>query len=214
MRRILYVTGFAGQTLADQPTCPAMHILYLGPDHPLIDWLRAQGDTVIATSAALEPEFCERNPADFLLSFGYGHIVRREVLQYFAERAVNLHPSILPWNRGQDPNFWSFVDQTPKGVTLHFMDEGVDTGDIIAQQSMPVLAGDTLRTTYDRLQQMMPALLQQHWPQIRRGCCPRRPQAGRATFHRRADKNELFARLPAGWDTPVVDLPQLLAGVG
>lgn len=49
---------------------------------------------------------------------------------------MNLHISYLPWNKGADPNFWSCIDGTPAGVTLHHIDAGVDTGDIIAQALM------------------------------------------------------------------------------
>ena len=42
--------------------------------------------------------------------------------------------SYLPWNRGADPNFWSILEDTPKGVTIHIMDESIDTGDILYQK--------------------------------------------------------------------------------
>ncbi len=49
---------------------------------------------------------------------------------------INLHISFLPWNRGAHPNFWSFYDDTPKGVTIHLIDEGIDTGAIIYQKEI------------------------------------------------------------------------------
>ena len=50
--------------------------------------------------------------------------------------AINLHISYLPFNKGSHPNFWSFVENTPKGVTIHEIDRGVDTGPIIYQKKM------------------------------------------------------------------------------
>ena len=51
-------------------------------------------------------------------------------------QAINLHISYLPFNRGAHPNFWSFVDNSPKGVTIHEIDEGLDTGPIIHQKKL------------------------------------------------------------------------------
>ena len=44
--------------------------------------------------------------------------------------------SYLPYNRGAHPNFWSFVNNTVKGVTIHEIDQGIDTGKIILQKSI------------------------------------------------------------------------------
>ena len=50
-------------------------------------------------------------------------------------RAINLHISYLPWNRGADPNLWSAVGM-PKGVTIHYINDGFDTGDILFQKAI------------------------------------------------------------------------------
>ncbi|NLW76869.1 MAG: formyl transferase, partial [Methanomicrobiales archaeon] len=47
---------------------------------------------------------------------------------------INTHPSLLPYNRGKHYNFWAIVEEVPFGVTLHRVDLGVDTGDIIVQK--------------------------------------------------------------------------------
>ena len=44
--------------------------------------------------------------------------------------------SFLPYNRGSHPNFWSFIDDTPKGITIHEIDEGADTGNIVFQKKI------------------------------------------------------------------------------
>jgi methionyl-tRNA formyltransferase len=177
-----------------------MHVLLLGPeDSPLGPWLRARGETVTATSSLVGPEAS----ADFLVSYGYRYILRRPVLDRFGDRAINLHVSLLPWNRGADPNLWSFVDDTPKGVTIHHLDEGVDTGDIIAQREVLMGSDETLRTSYQKLQVALQQLFQEQWPLIREGRAPRHPQRGPGSRHLLRDKEALLAALPAGWDTPV-----------
>ena len=47
-----------------------------------------------------------------------------------------MHTSYLPFNRGSHPNFWSFAENSPKGVTIHEIDEGIDTGPIIYQKKI------------------------------------------------------------------------------
>ncbi len=73
---------------------------------------------------------------DFVISFGYKHILSKELLLNTAAPIINLHISYLPWNRGAHPNFWSFYDETPSGVTIHLVDEGIDTGPIIYQKKV------------------------------------------------------------------------------
>lgn len=132
-----------------------MKILFLGPeDSPLINWLQEQGEEVLQTAAKLSIQFVQEQRFSFLVSYGYRHILKKEILDLFPEKAVNMHISYLPWNRGADPNFWSFVEDTPKGVTIHYLDEGVDTGDIIVQKKVEFdLERETLATSYEKLQE-------------------------------------------------------------
>ena len=64
---------------------------------------------------------------DFVISFGYRHILKKTIIQSSLAPIINLHISYLPYNRGAHPNFWSFFDNTPKGVSIHLMDEGINT---------------------------------------------------------------------------------------
>jgi methionyl-tRNA formyltransferase len=187
-----------------------VRVLFLGPpESPLRAWLESRGETVIATAEKITPAFLDEHRPELLVSYGYRYILRGEILDRFPGRAVNLHISLLPWNRGADPNLWSFVEDTPKGVTIHHLDRGVDTGDIIAQREIAFAAGDTLRSSYERLQREIQELFHLTWPDIRAGTAPRRPQVGAGTSHRLRDKELLLPRLSAGWDTPVAELPAL-----
>lgn len=178
-------------------------LIFLGPpDSPGLAWLR-QVESVRHTADRLTPEIL--NGVSFALSFGYRHIIRKEVLDRMT--VVNVHVSLLPWNRGADPNLWSWVDGTPKGVTIHYVDEGIDTGDVIYQEPVTFGEGETLATSYAKLQGAALALLQKHWAEIRSGRCQRTPQRGQGSSHRLADKAALASVLaPLGWDTPVKDL--------
>jgi Methionyl-tRNA formyltransferase len=63
---------------------------------------------------------------------------------------LNFHPSLLPYNRGRNPNFWALADDTPCGVTLHFIDDGIDSGPIVAQAQIEVGWTDTGFTLYEK----------------------------------------------------------------
>ncbi len=142
--------------------------------------------------------------ADFLLSYGYRHIIPEAVLEPFGVRAVNLHIAYLPWNRGADPNLWSFLEDTPKGVTIHLLDAGIDTGPILMQREIVVLEGDTLRTTYDRLSHTIEELFCESWPALRAGAItPISQEHDEGSMHLSADKTRYEQLLVEGWDTPV-----------
>jgi methionyl-tRNA formyltransferase len=125
---------------------------------------------------------------DIGLSVLFGYILAPEFLNMFPYGVVNLHPAYLPYNRGKYPNVWSIVERTPAGVTLHYIDAGVDTGDIIAQRQVPIEPVDTGETLYRKLDQACIELFKDTWPLIRSGHAPRiRQCSDKATYHRTRD---------------------------
>lgn len=182
-----------------------MNILYLGPPRQgMIEFLKSFGDQIHPFEEKLSDAVLEG--VDFLVSYGYPFIIPTDVLLRFPRRAINLHISYLPWNRGADPNLWSFLEDTPKGVTIHYIDTGLDTGDILAQRKIAVRPDDTLRTSYQRLADEIEALFKETWPEIRLGRLAGRPQPRGGSIHRRKDKACFEQFLTNGWDTPVAEL--------
>jgi methionyl-tRNA formyltransferase len=125
--------------------------------------------------------------AEIALSVFFGYVMRRPFLTLFPRGVVNLHPALLPYNRGAHPNVWSIVEETPAGVTLHYVDERIDTGDIISQQQVVVESADTGERLYRRLEQASLALLEKSWPLLKLDSVPREPQSRSGTTHRAAD---------------------------
>ena len=126
--------------------------------------------------------------ADIALSVLFGYILKPDFINSFPKGVVNLHPSYLPYNQGSHPNIWSIVEQTPAGVTLHYIDDNIDTGDIIAQQQLPIDPIDTGASLYRKLEQVCVALFKKNWPQIRADHAPRLPQMDqKGTYHRTRD---------------------------
>lgn len=126
------------------------------------------------------------------ISAYFGYILRAEFLDLLAAGCINVHPAFLPYNRGAYPNVWSIVEGTPAGVTIHYIDEGIDTGDIIVQREVPVEPFDTGETLYRRLEREAVSLFREAWPDIRAGNIARVPQdRGQGTSHRVMDVNQI-----------------------
>lgn len=89
---------------------------------------------------------------------------------------INTHPSLLPHNRGKHYNFWALIEQAPFGVSLHFVDEGIDSGDVIAQSPIFYDWEDTGESLYLKAQEAMFALFTKEYPRIREGSIVRTKQ--------------------------------------
>jgi len=91
---------------------------------------------------------------DFIVLAGFMRILKGDFLRAFPERVVNIHPALLPSFPGLEA--WKqALDYGVKvtGCTVHFVDQGIDTGPILAQQTVPVLDDDTPATLHERIQQ-------------------------------------------------------------
>jgi methionyl-tRNA formyltransferase len=187
-----------------------MRVLLLSPyPERLRPILERCGAAVEVTDARLPPESPLAARCDFVVSYGYGHILRPAHLQGLDGRAINLHISLLPWNRGASPNFWSFFDDTPKGVSIHGLDAGIDSGDLIAQTAVAFAGKQTLASSYSALQAQIEALFGDIWPAIACGQASRRPQPPGGSYHFKRDLQPHWPHLSAGWETPVVEVAAL-----
>jgi len=130
--------------------------------------------------------------ADIGLSILFGYILSKDFIDIFKAGIVNLHPSYLPYNRGQYPNVWSIVEDTPAGVTLHYIDKGIDTGNVIAQQQVHVKWTDTGESLYKKLEHVSVKLFSENWPRIRREKEPRVSQSTvTGTYHSTEDVQKI-----------------------
>lgn len=186
-----------------------MKVLVLGVvPSPLSPILEKYGCSVVEHCDPVDVRFLRDAEVEFAISFRYRHIIKEPVIEYLQGRVINLHISFLPWNRGADPNLWSFLKDTPKGVSIHYVDEGLDTGDIIAQKEMEFdISKETLATTYEKLNREIIELFRQEWTNIAAGKAAKEKQPAGGSYHKLKDK-ERFKQLLAkkGWETPVKEL--------
>jgi len=90
---------------------------------------------------------------DLVVLAGYMRMVKERMLSAFEGRIINIHPSLLPkfpgiesWRQALE------AGESEAGCTVHFVDAGMDTGEIIAQAAVPVLPGDTAASLHERIQ--------------------------------------------------------------
>jgi folate-dependent phosphoribosylglycinamide formyltransferase PurN len=115
-------------------------------------------------------EFIRERTPDLIAVCGTG-VVKPEVFSLSPRGAVNIHTGITPEYRSADPIFWALYQNEPEkvGVTIHFIDKGIDTGPIIHQESVPLYATDTLATIYARCVQRGAELYLQTLQEIENG---------------------------------------------
>jgi phosphoribosylglycinamide formyltransferase-1 len=110
-------------------------------DGAMADWLQAQGVHLVVLA-------------------GYMHLLTTAFLDRFPDAIVNVHPSLLP----DFPGAHAVEDQlaagvTESGATVHLVDQGVDSGPILAQERVPVHADDTPETLHERIKRIEHELL-------------------------------------------------------
>ncbi|MEQ1851643.1 MAG: phosphoribosylglycinamide formyltransferase [Chthoniobacteraceae bacterium] len=124
----------------------------------------------------LEPEAEERlvdllkqAGVDLVVLAGYMRMIKAPLLEAFPRRIINIHPSLLPAFPGLEAWKQAVVARATKsGCTVHYVDAGMDTGEIIAQAEVPVLPGDTAESLHARIQaeehKLYPAVLARFAP--------------------------------------------------
>jgi methionyl-tRNA formyltransferase len=123
----------------------------------------------IALMRSLAPEL--------LFSFYYRQLLSNELLAIPPLGGINLHGSLLPKYRGRSPVNWVLINgETETGVTLHYMIDKADAGDIIAQRPVAVDLQDTVLTLFRKMTTAAAQLLRETYPLLKNGAAPRIPQ--------------------------------------
>jgi methionyl-tRNA formyltransferase len=174
-----------------------MDVVFLGVNDigmRIYEWLcdRDQVNVVALLTEHKQLDLIREKQPNILVSVGFDHLVPSEILNIPSEGALNLHPSLLPHNRGKSPNVWPIVEGTPAGVTLHYMDPEFDTGPIVAQTEIETDFTDTGKSLHQRLETAQYDLFVGTWPAVESGDVDARPQDSEAgNYHTTDDFLEL-----------------------
>lgn len=152
---------------------------------PFDDLAAEHGVPLIAVRDLNAPEnvarVAELRP-DLILVVGWTRLLGPALLRMPRLGVVGFHASLLPRYRGRAPVNWALINgERETGNTMFFLDEGVDTGAVIAQRRIPITDGDDCSTLYEKVADSAVDMLVEHLPQLRSGTAPRVPQD-----HRRA----------------------------
>jgi methionyl-tRNA formyltransferase len=148
---------------------------------------------------------------DLAVVVAFGQILPREILQIPKTGCINVHPSLLPIYRGAAPINWALIrGEVKTGITIMQMDEGMDTGDILAQEETMIEPMETFGELNDRLAVMGARLLLTTIDMVARGSSTRTPQdASLATYAPRLTKEDGLIR----WDADVLQTVNLIRGL-
>lgn len=110
-------------------------------------WVRRNGINNINAANVNSPEVVEQirqNNPDLIVSVSMNQIVKKEILEMPPKRCINVHCAPLPRYGGMSPYVWALAeDEDHSAATIHYMDEGLDVGDIIVQEKVGVVKNDS-----------------------------------------------------------------------
>lgn len=150
---------------------------------PVLQPAKVRAPESVAEIASFKP--------DLLVVMAYGQILPQSLLDVPRLGAINLHASLLPRHRGAAPVHAAILAGDIKsGVTVMWMDAGLDTGDILLSRECVIAADETAGTLHDKLAELAPRALAVAWPRVREGKADRVPQdENLATYSPKLDRS-------------------------
>jgi methionyl-tRNA formyltransferase len=107
---------------------------------------------------------------DVILSNNFHQIIKEKVLKLAKNGCINIHPGKLPLYRGLLPHFWSMVNKdTEGGVTLHYIDKGVDTGGVILEENIKISKKESFYKVWTKTADVGSRLLKKYFRNLRKG---------------------------------------------
>ncbi len=182
--------------------------------YELYEWIKERVSTVLFEEK-LTIDILEKYRPSFVVSYNYRYIVNAECIEYMKGHIINLHISYLPWNRGSSPNIWSFIDDTPKGVTIHQMSAGLDEGGILFQRKVEFDAQkDTLSSSYEKLNKEIKELFKEHWDELFNGDAKPYRQDGQGSYHTMKDLAVFREKVSFEWSDRICDFSKKVSEAG
>lgn len=144
-------------------------------DLPVYQPVKIKTPEAAAELRALQP--------DLVVVVAFGQILSQEILDIPPKGCINVHGSLLPRYRGAAPMQWCVINGEPKtGITTMMMDAGLDTGDMLLKEELPIGPDMTLEEVHDSLMEMGAGVLMKTIAKLRAGTLERTPQQGESNY--------------------------------
>jgi methionyl-tRNA formyltransferase len=152
-----------------------------------VEYTHGQGILVFEPDSPNRPEFVQAIrdlQPDLFIAVGYMNLLKEAILSVPRIVAANFHASLLPAYRGRHPVFWALRNgERSSGLTVHVMDVGLDTGDILYQVRVRTRKRDTVASLYDRIMERSLGLLPRLIQDAGQGKLRRQPQTERGASY-------------------------------
>lgn len=186
--------AFRVAAVVTQPDRPKGRDLKLQPS-PVKREATARQLTVLQPERARHPQFISeliKLAPELIVVAAYGQILPTAILELPRFGCVNVHASLLPKYRGAAPIQWAILNDEPEtGITIMRVDAGLDTGDILTQETTPIEPSDNAQTLHDRLARMGARLLVRTIAEYVEGrITPRKQPAEGASYARKITKED------------------------
>jgi len=189
-----------------------MNILLAGKyffgDRPLnqniINFFNKKKIKILITEDKYNIDFLRKNEINFIINSGYGPIIKEEIINIYHNKIINMHNSYLPNGRGIYPNLWSIFCNYQSGITLCYLDKGIDTGDIILQKKVNFEDDNiTLKESWTRLQVELSKTLIDNWSNIINptNILKQISKKNEISYHNRKYSEALLKKFSKKWDT-------------
>ena len=148
---------------------------------------------------------------DVIVVAAFGQIIPKEILELPAYGCVNVHASLLPKYRGAAPIQWAVINgDAVSGVTIMQMDEGLDTGDILTQEEIPLAPDETGESLYNKVARLGGELLVKTLPAIEAGKLTPVPQDDSASTYASMLRRDMGN---IDWNLPAAQIERLVRGL-
>jgi methionyl-tRNA formyltransferase len=206
----LLASGHDLAAVFTQPDKPAGRKMELLPS-PIKQLALAHGIPVLQPAKMRAPDAVAHVRSfapDVIIVMAYGQILPKAVLDAPRIACINLHASILPRHRGAAPIQSAILSgDHESGITVMYMDEGLDTGDILLIHRLPIAPDETGGSLHDRLAAATPPALAEALPLLENGNAPRTPQDNTlATYAKKLGREDGLIH----WDQPCQNLDRLV----
>lgn len=177
-------------TQPDKPNSRGNAVIYsavkklaIENDIPVLQPLKASSEESVAEIASYRP--------DIIVVAAYGQILRENLLNLPKYRCINVHASLLPKYRGASPIQWAVINgDEESGISIMYMEKGLDTGDVILQKSLKLAPDETAGTLHDRLGELAGPVLLEAMDMIENGTADPIPQDdSKSTYVSMLDKS-------------------------